>query len=85
MIYMIYKIDKELRNAYFILKMNPVNRIAAERRKFCSPRREPWVNRVIDTSAAERRDMTSITMSRPSGAARSCRSWSHGLRHGLQI
>jgi hypothetical protein len=30
--------------------------IAAERRKICSPRREPWVIEMTDTSAAERRN-----------------------------
>jgi hypothetical protein len=64
-----------------------VTGLAAERRKICSPRREPWVISMIERLAAERRNTTDND-----NDVSPLRGWvgpagreSHGLRHGLQI
>ena len=60
--------------------------IAAERRKICSPRRQPWV-----TLHQMNQPQSGETRNDIKAGFRPCRGWfalaflSHGSRHGLQI
>ena len=46
-----------------VLASVKVEALAAERRKICSPRREPWELAMIERSAAERRKISDSDVS----------------------